>query len=105
MIDQFTPGQHIRVTITKPPRRLAQRKTLRRLMGNDPEIKRALTNAQEHRRRTLHVRTRGGRPWAARERAARVARPEVGASWTMPFFPTLGDDLKSVSGFVSVEAA
>ncbi len=105
MIEQFAPGQEIRVTITEQPRRSAQRKTLRRLMGINPEMKKALTKAQEHRRRTLPSHMRGGRMWAVRPRASLITRAEKGASWTMPFFPQVAPDLESVSGLVRVEAA
>lgn len=105
MFEQIKPGQTIRCTVVKEPRREDARQTLSRLMRFDPAIKRKLKRAQEHRMRTLHVRSRGKRPWAVRRKSARYALPHEGASWRMPFVAHVMKDFESVSDYVKVEAA
>jgi len=104
MVDQFQPAQPVNVTIARVPQREDARQTIRRLMRLDPDIKRALRQAQSHRRRTTRVRTRSGRPWRVRQSAAQVARVEQGASWTMPFYPQIVDDLRSVEPYLEIKA-
>jgi len=104
MLENVQPGQTIECTVTAEPRREADRKTIMRLMRQDPEIKRALRAAQEHRRRHTPTKQRGGRRWAQRERAAKVARVEQGRSWRFSYTPLLRDDLEAVSEFVDVKA-
>lgn len=98
------PGQTLRCAVTKTPRREAERKTIARLMRQDPEIKGALKRAQERRMRNLVVRSRGKRPWEVRRPAARYAIVEPGATWTMRWIPQLQGDLASVSNFIEIEA-
>ncbi|GAB4547924.1 MAG: hypothetical protein Tsb0013_08120 [Phycisphaerales bacterium] len=105
MFDGIAPGDTIRCTVTKEPKREDARQTVARLMRFDPEIKRALKSAQEHRMRTLWVRSRGKRPWAVRRKAARHAIPSEGATWTMPFVAHVMNDFQAVSDFVKVEKA
>lgn len=97
------PGQTLQCTITKTPRSEAGRKTIARLMRQDPTIKKALKRAQERRMKNLYVRSRGKRPWEVRRPAARYAIVEPGATWTMRWIPQLQDDLASVSEFVEVK--
>ncbi len=103
MVDNLKAGQNIEVTITDAPRREADRKTIARLMRLDPDIKRALTKAQHHRMKTLVVRSRGKRPWAVRQKSARIARVENGASWKMTYFPHVANDFRSVEKFLSIK--
>lgn len=105
MPDAFvmTPGQTLRLTIERIPRRAAQRKTILRLMRQDGDVKRALRRAQRERERTLVVRSRGRRPWAVRRQSSQVGRVEAGQSWTMPAVPTLQRDLDSVASFLKIE--
>lgn len=103
MID-FKPGQTIKCTVKRVPRGDA-RDTIARLMRFDPAIKRSLKKAQNHRMRTLIVRSRGKRPWAVRRKAARHAVPSDGATWTMTWFPHVRPDFESVEQYLAVEAA
>ncbi len=103
-IDSFKPGQNLTVTVTAAPRREDDQQTIARLMRQDPAIKKRLKGAQKHRNDTLVVRSRGKRPWAVRRRVAKVARVEQGASWTMPWTPTLAGDLRAVEKFLDIKA-
>lgn len=105
MLDGITPGDTIRCTVVKEPKRDDSRQTVSRLMRFDPDIKRTLKAAQEHRMKTLWVRSRGKRPWAVRRKAAQHAIPAEGAAWTMTYFPHIAPDFRSVSDFVKVEKA
>ena len=105
MFDGISPGDTIRCTVTKEPKRDDVRQTVSRLMRFDPDIKRALKGAQEHRMKTLWVRSRGKRPWAVRRKAGRYAIPSEGATWTMPYVVQVIPDFQSVSDFVKVEKA
>lgn len=99
------PGATLRCTIERVPGRVDQQQTIARLMRQDPQIKKALRRAQRRRAEALVVRSRGGRPWADRKRAARVARVVEGASWTMPALPSLARDAASVAQFLRIEQA
>jgi hypothetical protein len=99
------PGQTLQCTITKAPRNAAGRKTIARLMRQDPSIKKALKRAQERRMSELFVRSRGKRPWAVRETAARYAIVEAGQTWTMRWIPQLQSDLDSVADYIDIKSA
>ncbi len=105
MVDQLTPGQTIKCTITAVPRAEARKKTVARLMRRDPAISTGLRKAQAHRRRTMIVYSRGGRDWYSRKKASRLAHVQAGNTWTMAYTPDLANDLKSVSQYVSIEGA
>lgn len=105
MIDSLKPGQTIRCTITKNIRTDRARSTVLRLMRLDPDIKRGLKHAQRRREKRLVVRSRGGRPWAVHEKAAKLAQANAGDSWTMTWIPHVAPDFKSVEEYVSIETA
>ncbi len=102
-IGSLEPGQRIRCTVTKVIRREDEWQTVTRLMRRDPEIKRALKKAQEHRARTLVVRSRGGRPWPMHTRPAKFAVPVQGATWEMEYVPLLRADVEAIADAVQVE--
>lgn len=101
----FKPGQAIRLTITATPRSEAAEDTLTRLMWQQPSVKRGLRKAQRRRRQDMVVYNRGNRDWYKREKCARIARAENGATWTMSYSHQIAPDLASVSGYVKVEPA
>jgi len=103
--DIYSPGATLRMTVARVPRREDQRQTIVRLMRQDPLVRKALRRAQDERKRTLVVRSRGGRPWPLRGKASKIARIEEGASWTMNALPTLQSDFASVAPFLNVEKA
>ena len=105
MFESIKPGQTIRCTVVKEPRLQDDQQTVARLMRRDPTIKRQLTRAQSHRRRTLVVRSRGKRPWAVRRRTAKYAIPSLGATWTMRYTPEVAPDFRSISTYLKVEPA
>lgn len=105
MFDSIKPGELIRCTVTKAPRRDDQRQTIARLMRQDPKIRRSLNHAQHRRDRNMRYKTRGGRPWAIRPLAQRYANVRQDATWTMRYIPHIQPDFRSVAEFVKVESA
>lgn len=105
MLDSMKPGQTIRCTITKEIRVEDDVQTVLRLMRLDPRTKASLKGAQEHRVRTLLIRSRGKRPWEVRERSSKIVRTEKGSTWTMRWFPHVLGDFKAVEKYLKVEAA
>ena len=103
MIDTLKPGQTIRCTVLKEIGTHSARSTVLRLMRCDPEIKRALRGAQHRRMKRLIVRSRGGRPWAVREKSASIAQARAGQSWTMTWFPHIAPDFRSVERYLKIE--
>lgn len=104
MQQSFAVGQMIECTLKRAlPGDGRRYKTVQRLMRLDPDNVRSLKKAQEHRDRTLHVRTRGGRPWPVRRKAAKVAVPREGATWRMQFFPHLENDIASVEHLLDIK--
>lgn len=105
MAQTYKPGQSIRCTVVKDPRTESAKKTLLRLMRQDPKVSKGLKKAQEERVRTLLIVSRGKRPWEVRETSSKIARAVKGASWTMKYFPQIGPDVASVSEYIKIEAA
>jgi hypothetical protein len=105
MFEGISPGDTIKCTVVKELKTEDRRQTVARLMRFDPDIKRALKKAQEHRMRTLVVRSRGKRPWEVRQKSARFAIPHEGATWTMAYFPQVTRDFEAVSDYLKVEKA
>jgi hypothetical protein len=103
MIDSLNPGQRIEITIVRQPRAESERKTIARLMRQDPTIKKSLRGAQRHRANTLVVRSRGRRPWAVRRPCARYANVSPGIKFTFVYTPQLANDLKSVSKHLEIK--
>ena len=101
--DDLKAGQNVTCTIKAQLQDGPARSTITRLMRLDPDLKRQLKKSQEHRKRTLHVRIRGGRPWVDRKKAAKVAVPVEGASWTMEWFPHIKPDLMSVEKYLDIK--
>lgn len=104
MDDSITPGQIIQCTLKRQlPQDNRRYKTVQRLMRLDPDNAKALRKAQEHRDRTLVVRSRGKRPWPVRQKAAKVAVPREGVTWKMKLFPHLRPDLASVEDLIDIK--
>ena len=104
-LDDLKAGQKVTCTIKGQLQEGNARDTITRLMRFDPDLKRALKKSQEHRKRTLPVRVRGGRPGVDRKKAAKVAVPVEGASWTMTWFPHIKPDLQSVAKLLDIKSA
>ncbi len=102
MLDSLKAGEQVTFTIKRDLRKGDTRDTVARLMRNDPAIKKTLRKAQAHRRRTMEIRTRGGRPWAVRPRATKAAHPIKGTSWSMTWTPLLRKDVESVAHVLEI---
>jgi hypothetical protein len=100
---QFTPGDTVVATVKRTIRNEDEEQTVTRLMRQDPDIKRRLKAGQETRMGRLHVRSRGKRPWAVREKAAKVAVPVEGTTFRTPWLPVLRKDWESVGHLLDVK--
>ncbi|MBL0927056.1 MAG: hypothetical protein IBJ11_05300 [Phycisphaerales bacterium] len=99
------PGQKLKLTVTSAPRSFGATSTIERLMRQDPDIRRRLKGAQEHRMKNLYVRSRGMRPWEVRRPASKYVSATPGNSWTMTFFPHIAPDVASVAEYLKIENA
>lgn len=97
----ITPGQTVTFTVSSAPRRVAERKTIERLMRMQPKIRKGLRTLQAKRRDENVTYTRAGRPWTNRKRATRLIRAEVGAQFTLHVTPQIVNDLQSVQKYLS----
>jgi hypothetical protein len=106
MSDLLASPNVVTFTVTKLPRRDAQRKTIQRLMQCQPEIQKGLKALQKQRRQTDNrTSIRAGRPWTDRARATRLTRVEEGASFTLRLTPQIIPDIRSVEEFLEATAA
>jgi hypothetical protein len=105
MLDNVKPGSKIRCTITAAPRTDAAADTLRRLMWMDADIKKGLRKAQHRRRQDMVVYNRGNRDWYKREKCARIATVEPGATWAITYSHQIAPDIASVQDLIKVEQA
>ncbi len=106
MPDLIAPLETLTFTVQKVPRRAAHRKTIERLMKLQPDMQCGLRKIA--RKRRVHdniVGIRAGRRWIQRVRATKVARVELGASFTLTLTPQIIPDLKSVEKFLKVAKA
>ena len=104
MLDNVSVGQTLHFTISKQLRPGDTYDTVQRLMRLDPANKKALKKAQNHRRRTLRVRTRGGRPFEMYVKASKVCVPVQGATFAFPYFPHVKRDIESVQHVLDIKA-
>jgi hypothetical protein len=102
MSDALKPSETVTFTITKVPRRPADRKTIQRLMRLQPEIQKGLKALQKQRRQKDNVTAiRAGVPWTHRARATKLTRVEKGESFTLRITPQIIPDLRSVEKFLA----
>ncbi len=104
MIDSLKPGQKIRCTLLKTLTKGDDRDTIMRIMRHDPAIKKGLRKAQDRRLGRLNIRSRGGRPWAVREKASKVASTEKGDEFTVVWAPLYAGDFKAVEKHLKIES-
>ena len=102
MLDNVNAGQTLHFTVAKDLRPGDVYDTVQRLMRLDPANKKALKKAQGHRRRTLYVRSRGGRPFEVYTKASKVCVPVKGATFSFRFFPQIRRDIESVQGVLDI---
>ncbi|MGP1345863.1 MAG: hypothetical protein ACTS3F_04240 [Phycisphaerales bacterium] len=103
MFENIKPGDQIRCTVIKHVNPGDHADTIARLMRQDPDIKRKLKGAQEHRRRTNPVQRWGGRLKTRAPKATRYANVNLNESWTMRYFPQIAPDFKSVERYLKIE--
>jgi hypothetical protein len=105
MTEKLVAGQNVRFTIVREVLRQDDVDTVLRLMRQDPAARRGLKHAQEHRVRTLIIRSRGKRPWEQREKSSKLVRAVKGATWTMRWFPHIAPDVNAVARYLDVKPA
>ena len=105
MPDVIAPQKTVTFTVTKVPKRLAQRKTIERLIKMQPDIQRGLRKRARRRRQHDNIATiRAGRKWIHRVRATRMARVEPGETFTLTLTPQIIPDVRSVERFLEARA-
>ena len=106
MADLLTPQNNVTFTVTRVPRRPAQRKTIQRLMSLQPSVQKSLRALQKQRRQKDNITyIRAGVRWTNRVKATRVTRVERGASFTLQLTPQIIPDVKSVARFLDAKKA
>ncbi|MHC4947637.1 MAG: hypothetical protein ACYTG1_05180 [Planctomycetota bacterium] len=106
MADVIAPRQTVRFTITKTPRREAERRTIQRLMQMQPDVKKGLRRLA--RRRKLHdnrTYIRAGCEWVDRKKATKLALVAAGESFTIQLTPQIIPDVRSVEKYLQAEPA
>ena len=105
MLDTLKPGQAIKCTVKTLPRAAASRKTIERLMRQNPEVKKGLRRAYQKRVANWQTKNRGNRDWVMRVKSGKIVRCARGASWTMAFDLNLLPDLQSVEKNLTIAKA
>lgn len=106
MADAIAPNQDVTFTISNPPRREAERKTIQRLMRMQPDVQNGLSKLA--RRRKLHDNryvTRAGVDWVIRVTTTKLTRVEPGESFTIRVTPQIMNDIKSVEQYLDAKVA
>ncbi len=105
MSGPIAPQKTVQFTITKVPRRAAERKTIDRLMRMQPAIQGGLRKLAQRRRRQDNVRyIRAGVEWISRARVTRLTRVEEGETFTLTITPQIIPDLNSVQTYLKARA-
>ncbi len=106
MSDAIAPQKTVQFTITKAPTQSAPRKTIRRLMEMQPDVRRGLKMLARRRRQTDNIlTTRAGRPWVQRVRATRLVQVEAGETFTLTLTPQMIPDIRSVERYLDAKPA
>lgn len=106
MSDLITPLKTVTFTITKTPSRVADRKTILRLMNMQGHIQRGLTALAKRRRVKDNITyIRAGVEWVNRKRTTKLCRVAPGETFTLNITPQIMPDLKSVEKFLEASAA
>jgi len=106
MSDLLAPQNTVTFTITKLPRRQAQRKTIQRLMQTQPDVQKGLKALQKQRRqKDNRTYIRAGVPWTDRARATRLTRVEKDATFTLRLTPQIIPDIRSVEQYLEAQPA
>jgi hypothetical protein len=106
MADILAPSKTITFTINKTPARLADRKTIQRLMRMQRPIQDALRRLSKVRRQERnHRRQRAGRMWMVRVPMTKVTRVEKGETFTLKVTPQIMRDVQAVSKYLDMKSA
>ncbi|MCA9297368.1 MAG: hypothetical protein KC983_12645 [Phycisphaerales bacterium] len=106
MSDVIAPAKTITFTIKKEPTRIADRKTVERLMRMQPDVQKGLTRLAQRRAKTGNVEyIRAGRPWVNRQRVTKLVRPEQGESFTIFVTPQILNDIRAVEKYLDAKPA
>ena len=106
MSDLIAPSKTVTFTITKTPSRVADRKTILRLMNMQGHIQRGLTALAKRRRVKDNITyIRAGVEWVNRKRTTKLCRVAPGETFTLNITPQIMPDLKSVEKFLEASAA
>ena len=101
---QLEIGHDQTFEITAVPKRIAQQKTIRRLMRLEPKIQKGLKALQKRRRQHDNLTyIRAGCPWTDRARATKLTRVETGETFTVRVTPHIVPDLNSVGQFLQLK--
>jgi hypothetical protein len=105
MTDVVAPGKNVTFTITKAPRREAERKTIQRLMRMQPHIQSGLRDlARQRRRHDNRPYIRAGVIWVDRKRTTKLSRVAAGATFTLRVTPQIMPDYRSVEKYLDAKA-
>lgn len=106
MADLIAPSKTIKFTVKKAPLRVADRKTIERLMRMQRPIQNVLQHLSNIRRNERNYRRqRAGRMWMVRSPMTRVTRVEKGETFTLRVTPQIVNDLKAVAKYLDMKAA
>ncbi len=95
------PGSKVTFTVLKLPAALSLKKTIFRLMRQEPRIQRVLDKLAKGRAKGGNrLKQRGGRMWNSRKVASRVVTLKPGATFTLVYTPHIAPDLKSVEKYL-----
>ena len=101
--DKIMPNQTMTFTVQRAPGTSARRKTIERLMGMQTSIQSGRNKLANQRRLKDNVTyIRAGRKWVNRCRTTKIAIAEPGNSFTLHVTPQMVNDLRSVSGYLSI---
>lgn len=105
MLVDIEPGTKVSIKVAKTPTNAAAEKTLSRLFAKDLANRKARQNRKKLRQNAIELRRRGGRLWAVRPKAPRLAQPVEGAVCTLLATSDVIADLRSVNRFIDVSPA
>ena len=104
-LDKITPGGQVHVKVVKRPTNAAASKTLARILSKDAVVQEENKRLDKVRKSNYKPRMRGGRLYGGHMVKLHPVKGRLGESGTVTATLDVLADLKSVSRFVSVEAA
>ena len=106
MTDIVAAGKNVTFTITKAPRREAERKTIQRLMRMQSHIQKGLRNlARQRRQKDNRPYIRAGVIWVDRKRTTKLTRVEAGNTFTLRVTPHIIPDFRAVEKYLDAQPA